>query len=257
MPWSFGTAVEPGRTNGDAKPCQDVAAGRVLVDGSGQPLGLALSVADGAGSAQYGGEGARLAADGFVEKVAQATLQGETVNRHMLCNLIADVRGSILEHAATYDHPAYQYASTLVTAVTLWNETFYTLVGDGTAVCSMDGRLLAPVWPDEMEHLNTPTFLIAENLNEVLKVRRLAGRVEHIFLMTDGLQYIVVESKSQRPQASFFNLAFGELAHKVDGESAFINEWLSGLLKSEHIQSRTNDDTSIAYGHFWEDREDG
>src|SRR5262245_45254294 len=96
------------------KPCQDAHAYRVLPDGA------LLVVADGAGSAEYSEEGARLAVDTALNALTASVAQGWPSSQQVWGEVFVDAyalaRDAVTDLAAQTGAQPRAYASTLLCA---------------------------------------------------------------------------------------------------------------------------------------------
>ena len=194
--------------------CDDAHAIASRLDGS-----LVIAVADGAGSAPRGGEGARLAVE-----VALA------------CH--DDPAAAVETAAAAVDA---DMATTLAVVHVSSHVVRVAQVGDGAVVLRRGDELevVGPV--DREEFVNETVFLTSATWREHLRVDEVpAAGVDGIAVLTDGLQMLAFELPSGRPHLPFFAPLYDFAA---SAESS-IDE-LSAFLGSERVCARTDDDKTL------------
>ncbi len=225
----------------------------MVTQAPGFPSCLIAALADGAGSANRGLEGAEIAVATFVRFLKERVTAGDEINRALVTQAFRHAHEAIRAAAETAALPIQEFATTLVGVVSLDSHTFFGFVGDGAAVACVRSTFQTTLWPAQEEVLNSPPFLTNADFDQHVQVRRVAGTASEIFLMTDGLQLILIDPKTERPQEAFFRTAADTLAVKEPGLSEFACKWIAALLSSDHIVSRTHDDTSLFFSHFWSD----
>lgn len=223
----------------------------VLTRADGCPSCLIAALADGAGSAACGLKGAEIAVAKFVGFIRDRVTAGDEINRTLMNVAFRQAHESIRAAAEQASMPIQEFATTLIGVVSLDSHTFFGFVGDGAAVACVRSTFQTTLWPTQEEVLNSPPFLTSTDFEQHIQVRRVAGTASEIFLMTDGLQLILIDPKTERPQEAFFRTAAETLAVKEPGLSEFVCKWIAALLSSDHIVSRTHDDTSLFFSHFW------
>ncbi len=240
--WAFASAVRAGA----GKPeCQDAC--KVWQDGER----LVAVVADGAGSALMGGEGARLAVEVFSQWAGVPTQAAAVSTRTSIANLMSARAISVLFDAirvrlesAAGSPNISQYSSTLVGFVADRDEGFFLQVGDGAAVFSSQEKYHVAIRSAESEFLNVTCFVTDPRVREHVLVLPVTQDIESVALFSDGLEGLLVEMATGEPHTPFFDRTFGAL-HHAPGEDDRASAWLENMLASDPVQRRTDDDTSI------------
>ena len=215
MPWRLLGASVVGaghEVRGDG--CDDAHAVASRLDRS-----LVIAVADGAGSAPRGGEGARLAVE-----VALA------------CD--DDPVAAVEAAAAAVDA---DMATTLAVVHVGVDVVRVAQVGDG-AVVLRRGTELEVVGPVEREEfVNETVFLTSTTWRDHLRVDEVpADGVDGVAVLTDGLQLLAFELPSGQPHRPFFAPLYDFAA---SDEST--TDELSAFLGSERVCARTDDDKTL------------
>jgi len=251
--WTFAFASRAGAVHADGA-CQD----RLAIRTAGRALVLCAS--DGAGSARFGAEGAEAACAGFLDAVVAGKRR---------VRLRTSQSGAILDHVrlrigeAALDRGARMadLACTLVGVVLEPRSTFVFQVGDGVTVLGHRGSLSIPLWP-EGEVVNESAFVTDANAHESARAVEIAGPAEAAFLLTDGLQYLVLDVRERKPHAPFFDAVSRQFDRAtaplvparggqdgattlVEGECRAVSHWLDAMLASPLVTSKTDDDTAI------------
>jgi hypothetical protein len=230
-----------------------------LIRYSSTSRSLVVAVADGAGSARFGGVGAEVACGAFAEvaeaqwsrqqlavAVAGTSLadslptESSAVGRSILGNL----REAVEAEAKRRGVSPMELATTLVGAVVRRDEAFFFQIGDGAAVFRQGDTFETAIIPIETEFVNATYFVTSPDAAEHILTRTVEGSIEEIALFSDGLQPLVLTPSDHSPHATFFQTVFRTLRTPgADGASAV---WLMNMLGSDHVTARTDDDTSIA-----------
>ncbi|WP_261566294.1 PP2C family serine/threonine-protein phosphatase [Frankia gtarii] len=213
---------------------------------------LAVVVADGAGSAEHGGEGAQVA----IAAVA-ATLQshlGEPEN--MLDASLAEIlvtaaHDGIESRAASDNLQPRDFACTLLgvlAAPKLGTMAFQ--IGDGGIVLDVGNGLELAVVPMAGEYANMTYFVTQENFREVLAVRTFDSMATKISAFTDGLQGIALDLATDAPHEPFFRPFFTKLEAAADEDEEILLDKLSlalgRFLQGPQVNERTDDDKTLA-----------
>jgi hypothetical protein len=247
MGWAYGFASNTGAVHGADTPGQDYGVCRVVDCKSGGQI-LVATVSDGAGSAENGGEGARIACDTFSDRIA-ATLKKSkglsSLTDEVLHAALDAVVQSIQAKATSEGRPIEEYSCTLVAAFASDREAIFMQIGDGAAVYREGDEFEVALWPEPSEYVNTTFFVTRPDAHDHLFIRRIEGAIEDLALFTDGLQYMVLDIKEQRPHQPFFNAVTKRLCDAEAGHSESFSAWLLATLKSQQVTGRTDDDTSI------------
>lgn len=214
--------------------CQD--AHRVLPTADG----FVLAVADGAGSARHGGEGAWLAVDTVAEALASIGGRGLAA----VAVAVGVARSALEVEARERGLAVGDLATTIHVAVLSGDRLTTAQIGDGAVVARDDGGALVVVDAVERgEYLNETVFLTSSSwADEVRFGDHDASSLDAIAVLTDGLQLLAFDMAAGTPHPGFFDPMW-RWASDVDplaGEAE-----LAEFLSSERVQSRTDDDTTL------------
>lgn len=227
--------------------CQDaltLRAGRC----DGVPF-LTAAVADGAGSAMFAEDAARLATrlfTGFIaSEISGWGLDGlddlaldATNGVHCKLRRLASERGVHADHLAT----------TLLGVVATAERTVLVQIGDGGIV--MGSPWGAP-WrlaftPQHGEYRNESRFISDSDAMDHLQQSSFDGSPGTIVLFTDGLEDLLLDPFSYAVHTPLFDRLGVELAgHQEHGLHKRLSADLHTLMSSGDVRSRTNDDTAL------------
>lgn len=211
------------------EPGQDAVLVRGLPDG-----GLAVAVADGAGSAPLAAEGSALAVAAAVAAVEMGF----------------DVAGAFevaREALGGDDEARAARATTLLLAVFDAGDGALHVgqVGDGFVVVQRSSGLDVVVPAPEREYLNETTFLSSAAWQDDLRVATAetdADGIEAVALSTDGLQLVALDlAAGGAPHPGFFAPLFSWAAGEDPSDAE-----LAAFLASERVAERTDDDVTLA-----------
>ena len=223
--------------------CQDAFAFRIFDTNAGEILTIA--VADGAGSAKFGKEGARAACDFFVSGVAALLENGGNVldlNEEFFSGFLKALTGTLTASGENAD--LNDYACTFLAVAASATETVFAQIGDGAIVYSSkpdEFRLFAI--PQQGEYANTTNFVTDESAAEKLQFQYFENRIEELAIFTDGLQRLAIDFQSKQPHQPFFRSMLAPLRAKHPATN--LEEKLSAFLNSPKINERTDDDKTL------------
>ncbi|WP_431103061.1 PP2C family serine/threonine-protein phosphatase [Roseateles noduli] len=206
-------------------------------------------VSDGAGSAEFGGEGASL--------VCRSV--GVAARRHFAASpglpspaevemWVDGARDAIYRAAAQRAKTARDFACTLVCAISNGETSVVIHVGDGCVVAREAATCtwFAPTWPDHGEYASTTTFVTDQPTAKV-RVSIEERQVDVLALFSDGIERMVLDMAAQQPSEKFFAvMARPVLTSRVDaGKDRPLSRQLQDYLDSEQVNARTDDDKTL------------
>lgn len=246
--WRFvGSSVRGTAHQRSGVPCQDAHEARIVGEGPDGPV-LVLACADGAGTAELGQDGARIACARIVELAAERVAQGHGVRQMddgMLRLWIDRAAETLALQAEAAGRRSRDYACTLLVALVDDYGAAFAQVGDGAIVVG-DGEGYAPVfWPQSGEYANT-TFFITDppERRPVCTAVRAPGPAE-VALFTDGVQSLALRFADRTAHAPFFALFFPALRAQPPGEAQALRAELDAFLSSDPVNQRTDDDRTL------------
>ena len=205
-------------------------------------------VSDGAGSAEYGGEGAALICRTLSSAIRRHfALRNDLPSESEIAEWIDSARDRISAVAARRGKSPSDFAGTVVGAISTGLETLVFHVGDGCAV-AFDIALqqwVALSWPQSGEFAAT-TFFVTDESGPKLRVTPYKGEVESVAIFSDGIERLALDFRVSEPSAKFFDGIVAPL-RKLSGQgrdrelSAMLHEFLG----SPPVLARTDDDKSL------------
>ena len=224
-------------------PCQDALALRAGRCG-GLPYVVA-AVADGAGSAIYAEDAARLATrefTGFIfSEIADWGLDGLS---DLLLDAAYGVHCKLRRLASERSVHANHFATTLLGVVITPERSAFIQIGDGGIAVGPPWRLV--LRPQRGLYHNETFFLSDADAPDRFQQAIHEGPTETVALFTDGLEDLLVRPASLDIHPPLFDDVAANLARgRNDGLNAPLSAQLTGFLQSGEIRSRTHDDTTF------------
>ncbi len=207
-------------------------------------------VADGAGSAKYGAEGARQT----VQRVKacidlkqwdldQPDWLTEAQARPFFKSVLIEVAASLTQTAQEWGCPVTDLSSTLIIFIGTPQGLIAMQVGDGFLVVGKEyGSFDLVFQPSKGEHLNETVFVTSEQAVEAMQVQVLNGSVVFICASTDGLEPVAIQYQDWRPFSKFFQ-PFQDCLHQLSEDEA--EAYIHTFLESERLHARTSDDKAL------------
>ena len=212
----------------------------------GQTYCVAL-VADGAGSAQFGGQGARAAVDEALRATCKALRKSEMVAKPALHGerIVAAAVKRLKAEASHLAADLRQLATTLSVVVAAPTWTWLLHIGDGAIVvspsCAAATEWHALAWPVTGEYANSTYFLTDDSVRWSAQV---TGSATAIVLMSDGLVPLALDLVNRLPFGPFFDGIARELAAC---EVQALHPHFMAMLRSPRVTDRTDDDVSLIF----------
>ena len=208
-------------------------------------------VADGAGSAEYGGQGASLTcrelSKRFRERACCSSLEDFLPSDDVLQDWVDGVRDRIYIHAKARSVDLRSFASTMILVVSDGERTKVAHIGDGAAVfhSTIDQKWVIPMWPDHGEYASTTNF-ITDEPDVRLRIDSLEEDIDALCVFTDGLERLALDFRLREPHSPFFEMMLGPLySSKSLGRVRVLSQSLREFLESPSVNARTDDDKSI------------
>jgi hypothetical protein len=209
---------------------------------------LCLVISDGAGTAQFGGQGASI----VCRKIAVAA----RCHFQKLCTIpddstleswIAEARHSIMHAATKRGLRPRDFAATTLAVISSGNATAIAHIGDGCAVLKDEhtGEWFAPIWPAHGEYAATTNFITDESSLQ-LRIIRDNNPISAVVMFSDGLERLALDFQQQKPFHGFLEGVIKPLMQgDSNGKHSLLSVALKSYLNSEAINSRTDDDKSL------------
>ena len=209
---------------------------------------LVLACADGAGSAEFGLEGARMACARVAELAAEMVAEGAGVRQMddgMLPYWMEQAAETISVQAGIAGRRSRDYACTLLVAVIDDYGAAFAQVGDGAIVVGGPHGYAPVFWPQSGQYANTTYFITdpPDSRSVCSEVR--APAPDEAALFTDGLQSLALRFADRAAHDPFFGLFFPPLRAQPAGEADRLRLELEAFLSSEPVNQRTDDDKTL------------
>lgn len=247
MTWRLVYASEVGTSHTHIDtPCQDSCWAQVDWLADGQPL-LSVFVADGAGSAAKGGEGAELAIEAAAAFIAKQMKQGEFgLSDGLATEIVLAVRERIYAAAETEKLNAREFACTFLGVLSTAVGTLVLQVGDGGVVLDTGAGLEVAVVPMSGEYANMTHFVTDEDAVTVLATKAYPTRALRVAAFTDGIQRLALNLATNTPHEPFFVPFFNGMAMATAEQEDQLQRLLVRFLGSAPVNERTDDDKTLA-----------
>lgn len=226
------------------QPCQDAHRWDILPGDT-----LAVTVADGAGSAVLAEVGASLAAQTAVDvlrlyRARQPWPTSDAAWQGLLMDALTAAREPIEAEARARAVSTRDFATTLILMVATPELVATAQVGDGAAVVGdAAGHIIALTTPQSGEYLNETTFLTSPEALHTAQVLVWHGAPASVAAFSDGLQMLALKMPEGMPHAPFFTPLFRFVAHLTDAAAA--QEQLATFLCSPRLRERADDDLTL------------
>lgn len=212
------------------------------------PEFLICVVSDGAGSADFGGEGASLVCR-TISLAAQDHLRTrrELPTDEEVRAWVDRVRDRISYAARQRSKTPRDFAATMICVLSDGQRTLVAQVGDGCAVLKDVGAAewRIPLWPDHGEYASTTTF-VTDDPEANCRIARENSEIAAIATLTDGLERLALDFSSQRASEGFFDgMAKPVAASTAHGKDAPLSAMLKAYLEGDAVCSRTDDDKTL------------
>lgn len=248
MDWCYAAAsvvglshIRAGTRLQDAKYCfvAEGADGRRL---------LFAVVADGAGSAKFGGQGASIVCRTFAN-LARSALRGATTlpDDETIWAWLDIARDRIQLAAKKRELTPRDFAATLVLIMASPEEIVTAHIGDGAVVVRDRDSALWTVLskPHHGEYAST-TYFVTDDPQPALRIGRHPSQFNAIAVFSDGIENLVLDSVTGAASPAFFN----PMAKPLDGATAAgkdrtLSRSLATFLASDRLNERTDDDKTL------------
>lgn len=226
--------------------CQDSCLAQVEIVQNRPPL-LSIFVADGAGSAACGGEGAELAIEASAAFVAtKCGLPEFAMNGEFAVECVMAVQKRIVAQAEKEGFKAHDYACTFLGVLSSSQGTLVMQIGDGGIVLDVGKGLQVPVVPMSGEYANMTHFVTDEDAIDVLVSKVFPGKASKVAVFTDGIQRLALNMATNTAHEPFFEPFFKVLSTTIPEQEDELQSALASFLNSESVNERTDDDKTLA-----------
>ncbi len=247
MSWRAIAAASAGTAHlARGAPCEDRCRAAVQESAGGEPV-LWMFVADGAGSADRGGEGAELSVQAAADVVASHLLRADfTPDRGLADACLAAARCAIIAAARVEERVPRDFACTFLGVVSSPRQTLALQIGDGGIVLDVGSGIELAITPMSGEYANATHFVTDDDAPQRLTVRTYPQTARRAAAFSDGLQRLVLDLASGTPHEPLFTRLFGVVAGAAAVEADDLQPALLRFLDGEGVNQRTDDDKSLA-----------
>jgi hypothetical protein len=227
------------------EPCQDACRAVVFTDSKDHEV-LATVVADGAGSARHGGDGATFAVEESVRLWRERVRRSATPpDAAVIGDFLLALRDGLKRLAAATDASLRDYACTYV-AVLAWPDAAVCIhIGDGAIVGDMGNGPEVLSGPMNGEYANTTYFITDPEPSLAGGVTWIGQRLVRVAAFTDGLQMFALAAGNDGVNPKFFGRRFQTLEQASEDQLPQLDEALCGFLQSSMITRHTDDDLTL------------
>src|SRR6266436_5783268 len=229
--------------------CQDANDCQIYALPAGEKV-LAAVVADGAGSAVCGGEGAARtcrALLGLMDNHIDSGRSVEQVTGDTVRSWITTIQNLLEEEAQAVSRERRDFACTILGLIVGESCVACLQVGDGVMVLAdTEEHAYGHVfWPDRGEYANTTHFVTQDEALEHLQFESIRREIVEVALLTDGLQSIALNYQQQTAHEPFFRGLFAPLTTLGEGRSDQMSRSLIEFLSSPRVNEKTDDDKTL------------
>ena len=249
MTWRWGNASVVGTSHLVAdQPCQDACCVQLLLGHDGVSV-LGIFVADGAGSARHGGEGAAAAVHAAAVFWAERLIApGSSIDADSMGLCVEAIRARLASLAGELSAPVRECACTFLSVLASPTDVLTFQVGDGGIVLDLglgDSYSVATK-PMSGEYANT-TYFITESDGET---REHGAPAKRIGVFTDGLQRLALDHTLANANPRFFDRRFATLEAVSPDQKDQIDSALAEFLACESVNRHTDDDKTLVLASF-------
>ncbi len=220
---------------------------------------LVMVVCDGAGSAKFGGIGAKSTAINTIELIQNHTTTISSPNelQATIKEIVKRLKNQLVNEATSQSAKIRDFACTWVLAVWSMDELFIAQIGDGACVFHAADEWNVGIWPMQGEYANTTRFITDEHAEQIVETCTHLTAVDAIVLFSDGLQRLALRWQERDAMQGFFNPLYRSLSalnppiHSETTHSDAALSWanqLAGWLNGTQVNSRTDDDKTMVWG---------
>jgi len=206
-----------------------------------------MFVADGAGSAAKGADGAQIAIEAAASFIAEKVMLGEFgLSDGFATDIVMVVRERIYQTAEEQELKARDFACTFLGVLSTAVGTLVLQVGDGGVVLDTGGGLDVAIVPMSGEYANMTHFVTDEDAITVLATKVYPDRAVMAAAFTDGIQRLALNLATNTPHEPFFAPFFNGMAKASTEEADQLQGLLAKFLGSPPVNERTDDDKTLA-----------
>lgn len=226
--------------------CQDSCWAQVDTTPGRSPI-LSIFVADGAGSALRGGEGAELAIKAAAEFMQKKLALAEFgLGDDFAVDCVMAIRAVLFSEADNAGLRARDFACTFVGIVSSDLGTLVMQIGDGGIVVDVGEGLEVPIVPMSGEYANMTHFVTDEDAIDRLISKGFNKPVLKAAAFSDGIQRLAIKMDTNTAHEPFFSPFFKVLLTAAADQEDQLQQALLRFLSSDAVNDRTDDDKTLA-----------
>lgn len=226
--------------------CEDALSYDIITTPNADSV-LIVTVSDGAGSALYGADGAKMVTNEANKYIANLLHNDKKITETDIYAMAEHLYDTLANAAASKEVEICEYSSTMLGAVVSNYYSVFYQIGDGAIVrANNSGALTTVGWPHNGEYLNTTAFVTDNISMPHLHIVVIEEQINEIALFTDGLQMLTLSMDTMTVHEPFFTGLFHHL-RLADTPQIIttLNNRLAQYLQSPAINSRTDDDKTL------------
>lgn len=205
-----------------------------------------MFVADGAGSAAHGGQGADLAIQAAAEFTeSKLVTPGFSISEELAKDLLSTIRERIFAEANSREIKPREFACTFVGLLGCSTSTLVMQIGDGGIALDIGGGLEVPITPMTGEYANMTYFVTEDDAADVFVSKLYQAKALCAALFSDGLQRLAIHMATNLPHPPFFDRFFRVMAETSEEKQDEIHSALMRFLQSTSVNERTDDDKTL------------
>lgn len=248
MEWCYAAASVVGLSHIRARTrLQDAKHCFVTSGADGRGVLFAV-IADGAGSATLGGQGASIICRSLASQ-ARSALRGAAAlpDDETIWSWLDIARDRIQVAAKKRELTPRDFAATLVLVMASPEAIVTAHIGDGAIVARDRESALWSVLsePHNGEYAST-TYFVTDDPQPALRIGRHPNQFNAIATFSDGIENLVLDAATGAASAAFFTPMAKPLdASTITGKDCALSRSLAAFLASDRLNERTDDDKTL------------
>lgn len=227
-------------------PCQDAFLGQKIGDREGREYFLGI-VSDGAGCSRYGDLGAQKLVESVAHSLSKTlSVQGfESIQKECILNWVLEFQVQIEEECKALLRNPEDYACTLVACILGPQGQLFFQIGDGAIIAKSHNCIGVVFWPERGEYANSTYFATQKDVAQHLQFYRLDQTIDHIALMSDGMQGMCLNNQQMTCSESIFGKFWEFLAQAPEEDFDLLQTVIDNFLVDPKVQIRSDDDKTL------------
>lgn len=252
MTWRWAAASVAGTSHSaTGQSCQDACCVRLLPSHDGDSV-LGVFVADGAGSARHGGEGAEVAVHAAAMFWAERLSAPDSlIDASSMGLCLQAIRARLASLAGELGVSVRECACTFMSVLASSRDVVTFQVGDGGIVLDLGHGYFVATKPMIGEYANT-TYFVTESEDRISEGEVIwhGAPARRVSVFTDGLQRLALDHSLGRANPRFFDRRFATLEAASPDQQDQIEPALAAFLACEAINRHTDDDKTLVLASF-------